>query len=102
MKFETTARFDGDFRRLAKDEQKLFRAALAAFVPDAASRATKPNAPWPKRLRVKSVEGAPGIWERTWSSSGPDGRATFEWATIADTPGIRWRRIGDHTIFRQP
>ena len=105
MKFETTARFDGDFRRLGKGEQKLFRAALgalAAFIPAAENRAAKPDTPWPKRLRVKSVEGAPGIWEMAWSFSGPDGRATFEWAAIGGNPGIRWRRIGGHAIFRQP
>ena len=92
MKFETTARFDGDYRRLGKDEQRLFRVALTAFISATESRAAEPDAPWPKRLRVKSVEGAPGIWEMTWSFSGPDGRATFEWALIADEPGIRWRR----------
>ena len=102
MKFETTARFDGDYRRLGKDEQRLFRVALAAFISATESRAAKPDAPWPKRLRVKSVEGAPGIWEMTWSFSGPDGRAAFEWTTIDGNPGIRWRRIGDQAIFRQP
>ena len=102
MKFETTARFDGDYRRLGKDDQKLFRVALAAFIPAAERRVGEPDSPWPKRLRVKSVEGAPGIWEVTWSFAGPDGRTTFEWTTIAGEPGIRWRRIGDHAIFRQP
>ena len=102
MKFETTARFDGDFRRLSKAEREQFRAALVAFIPAAGSRTAKPDATWPKRLRIKSVEGAPGIWEMTWSFAGPDGRATFEWTTIAGSPGIRWRRIGGHAIFREP
>ena len=102
MKFETTARFDGDYRRLGKDEQKLFRVALSAFISATKSRAATPDAPWPKRLRVKSVEGAPGIWEVTWSFTGPDGRATFEWTTVDGNPGIRWRRIGGHAIFRRP
>lgn len=102
MKFETTARFDGDYRRLGKDEQERFRSALAEFIPAAERRVERPTSPWPKRLRVKSVEGAPGIWEMTWSFSGPDCRATFEWASIAGEPGIRWRRIGDHAIFPQP
>ena len=51
MRFETTARFDGDYRRLGKDEQRLFRAAVAAFIPAAESRVSEPDAPWPKRLR---------------------------------------------------
>jgi hypothetical protein len=51
---------------------------------------------------VKDVEGAPGIWEMTWSFAGPDGRATFEWIEIRGEPGIRWRRIGGHAIFGAP
>jgi len=38
----------------------------------------------------------------TWSFSGPDGRATFEFVTIDGQPGIRWRRIGCHDIYRSP
>ena len=51
---------------------------------------------------MKPVEGAPGIFEMTWSFKGPDGRATFEWIQIDGTFGVRWRRIGDHSIFRRP
>jgi hypothetical protein len=38
----------------------------------------------------------------TWSFSGPDGRATFEFVTIDGELGILWRRIGDHRIFMRP
>jgi hypothetical protein len=38
----------------------------------------------------------------TWSFSGPDGRATFEFVRIQDTLGVRWRRIGSHAIFKEP
>ena len=61
-----------------------------------------PTAKWPASLRVRSVQRAPGIWEMTWSFSGPDGRATFEWIVIDGEPGIRWRRIGGHAIFGSP
>ena len=57
---------------------------------------------WPKSLRIKDVEGAPGIWELTWSSSGPDGRATFEYFDVGRERAIRWRRIGGHEIFKTP
>ena len=57
---------------------------------------------WPKNLRIKDVEGAPGIWEITWSFSGPDGRATFEYTLIDGELALRWRRIGGHTIFKKP
>jgi len=38
----------------------------------------------------------------TWSFSGPDGRATFEWVTIDGVLAVRWRRIGGHGVFKQP
>lgn len=38
----------------------------------------------------------------TWSFSGPDGRATFEWIQIDGERAIRWRRGGGHNIFNDP
>ena len=38
----------------------------------------------------------------TWSFSGPDGRATFEYFDVDDELAIRWRRIGGHAIFKTP
>lgn len=103
MKYQTTEAFKGDLRRLSKDERKLFQEAVRAhFIPAAERRAADPAGPWPKRLRVKDVKGAPGIWEMTWSFSGPDGRATWEWAQIDGEPAIRWRRVGNHSIFDKP
>ncbi|MBI2865251.1 MAG: hypothetical protein HYX94_11880 [Chloroflexi bacterium] len=57
---------------------------------------------WPSSLRVKAVKGAPGVWEMTWSFSGPDGRATFELIGVEGEPAVRWRRSGDHRIWREP
>ena len=57
---------------------------------------------WPSSLRVKEVEGAPGVFEMTWSFSGPDGWATFEWIEIEGELAVRWRRIGRHDILRNP
>jgi hypothetical protein len=51
------------------------------------------------------------VFEMTWSFSGPDGRATWEWTevdVVDDTgersraPAVRWRRIGDHKILGEP
>jgi hypothetical protein len=56
----------------------------------------------PSKLRVKAVVGVAGIWEMTWSFSGPDGRATFEWVEIDGEAGIRWRRIGGHAVLTEP
>lgn len=103
MKYQTTEAFKGDLRRLSEDERKLFREAVRAdFIPAAERRAANPASRWPKRLRVKDVKGAPGIWEMTWSFSGPDGRATWEWAEVDGEPAIRWRRVGNHSIFNDP
>jgi hypothetical protein len=38
----------------------------------------------------------------TWSFSGPDGRATFEFIGVEGELAIRWRRIGGHDVLRSP
>jgi hypothetical protein len=107
VRFETTYRFEADYKKLSDREKRLFREAVRKFnkACDAVlARGERPR--WPKALRVKDVEGAPGIWEMTWSFSGPDGRATWEWTTLdidgEAVPVVRWRRIGGHTIFGDP
>jgi hypothetical protein len=103
VKFETTAAFQGDLARLSPAERALFRKVVHEdFNPTCERRLVDPTAAWPAKLRVRKVENAPGIWEMTWSFSGPDGRATFEWIVIDGEPAIRWRRIGGHAIFREP
>jgi hypothetical protein len=62
---------------------------------------------WPSGLRAKGVVNAPGVFEMTWSFGGPDGRATWEWLRVPigdgeSAPAVRWRRLGDHAIVREP
>lgn len=102
MKFEVAASFQADYCRLTKQEQALFRTAVRQLNEAYARRGDRWPPPWPTTLRVKAVQGAPGVWELTWSFAGPDGRATFEVVSIAGEPAIRWRRIGGHDIFRRP
>ena len=102
MKFERTERFKADWQRLSADERLLVRRAVDRFRAAAVAYRQDPGAGWPNALRVKPVHGAPGIWEMTWSFSGPDGRATFEWMDLAGEPAVRWRRIGGHEVFREP
>ncbi len=102
MRFERTDSFKSDWRRLSDAERELFRSAIKHFHVAAERVVADPRAHWPGSLRVKRVVSAPRIWEMTWSFSGPDGRATFEWVEIDGTYGIRWRRIGTHEIFREP
>jgi hypothetical protein len=103
VKWQSTPAFDADLKRLSPHELELFRKVVREqFVPAADRIAADPAAKWPASLRVKNVEGAAGIWEMTWSFSGPDGRATFEWTQIDGERAIRWRRVGGHSIFNDP
>jgi hypothetical protein len=53
-------------------------------------------------LRVKSVQGYPGIFEMTWELA--DGRATFRYGPerISGEQHIVWRLVGGHDIFKNP
>lgn len=102
MKYVVTDSFKADSKRLSRGEQAAFKAALRVFAQACDRYAADPSAAWPASLRVKAVASAPGILEMTWSFSGPDGRATFEWVQIEDRLGLRWRRIGGHGILENP
>lgn len=102
MKFVVLDALKADFKRLSPADQVTFRKALREFVAACDRYALEPATAWPASLRVRDVESAPGIWEMTWSFSGPDGRATFEWVCLEGSTAVRWRRIGDHRIFREP
>ena len=108
MRFERTDPFKADYQRLSEQERQMFRDAARAFNA-ACDRfiETKEPSSWPAGLRVKPVVNAPGVFEMTWSFSGPDGRATWQWTTVIDADGrpvsaVRWRRLGNHRIFREP
>ena len=94
--YEWTARFRADFDGLTAVRQVAFLAAVAAFVADRRSGARVRAG-----LRVKGVQGAPGVFEMTWA---PDGRATFAYGEPVrpEQPHVIWRRIGTHDIFREP
>lgn len=103
MRFETTPAFDTDYKRLKKEHQATFRAVVKdKFAQACDAHARDASRPWSASLRVKSVRNAPGILEMTWSFASPDGRATFELLTIAGELRCRWRRVGDHEVFKQP
>ncbi len=103
MKFETTPAFDGDYRRLKREHAVVFKTAVRErFAPACDAHAKDPTTPWPASLRIKSVRSARGILEMTWSSASPDGRATFELVTVDGEMRCRWRRVGDHGVFKQP
>lgn len=95
MKFQTSAAFDRDFKRLPRHHQDRFRALVPTFDAAAERASAGADRAWPKGLRVKPVKSVPGVWELTWSMNDPDGRATWEWARVDGQPAVRWRRIGD-------
>jgi len=94
--FQWLPRFGADFDRLTPAQQAAFLGAVVLFVEDLES-----GGQFRKGLRVKGVNGAPGVFEMTWA---PDGRATFRYgdAVREGEAHIVWRRIGTHDIFRQP
>jgi hypothetical protein len=103
VKFETTPAFDADYRRLAVEHAVSFRGIdRERFAPACDALARDPSTPWPQSLRVKSVRGAPGVLEMTWSFASPGGRATFELITVDGELRCRWRRVGDHQVFKNP
>ena len=102
MRFETTPAFDNDYRRLKPEHAAEFREVVRdRFVPACDSFGSDPARPWPASLRVKPVRGAGGVLEMTWSFASPDGRATFELVTVDGELRVRWRRIGDHGVFKE-
>jgi hypothetical protein len=101
VKYQTTPAFDRDYKRLPRRHQQKFREVVPKFRGAAERAAAGEDKPWPKGLRVKPVQGAPGIWEMTWSMKDPDGRATWEWTDVAGEAAIRWRRVGNHEVLDQ-
>jgi len=102
MKFERTTRFDSDFVALPVEHQLQFRNSITAF-HEGCIRYIETGLvnSWPRSLRVRPMASAPRIWEMTWSFSGPDGRATFEFVDRDGAVQILWRRIGNHAIYKK-
>ena len=95
-KHDETTRFRRDFERLTADQRLRFRVAITHFVEDLrAGGSLRPG------LRVREIQGAPGIYELTWDRR-HDGRATFEWLIVDGEPMVRWRRIGGRPISGEP
>jgi hypothetical protein len=97
--FDRTETFIRDHRRLSPAQARAFKAAVVKFVEDLERL---PPGRFRASLRVKPMQGAPGIFEMTWE--GGDGRATFQYgeALRPGEPHIIWRRVGGHAIFDEP
>jgi len=93
--YDALPRFFRDLKSLRSAELTAFYRAVRLLADGVDSRRFDPS------LRVKRVQGSPGVWEMTWA---PDGRATFHYGEEV-RPGkahIVWRRIGTHSILRTP
>ncbi|GAA1761909.1 hypothetical protein [Streptomonospora arabica] len=103
MKFRTSSAFDRQLLRLPEQQQRLFRRAVYEhFLPALKAGALSGDPPWPLRLRIHRLHQHE-IYTLTWNFSGPDGRATFHFEK--DEKGdtvLVWRRIGDHSIYKDP
>lgn len=87
--FETLPLFEEGWRSLTREQQATFRAVVVeAFTPDLVS----PDRPFRASLRVREVQGHPGVFEMTWDE---DGRATFSYGSehAAGQPHVIWRQI---------
>jgi hypothetical protein len=103
VKFERTARFDNDYKRLLAEHKQQFKNVVRDFNAACDNYVANPGGfIWPKSLRVSQMTSASRVWEMTWSFSSPDGRATFEFVHRDDEVRVLWRRIGDHRIYRTP
>jgi hypothetical protein len=89
-------RFDKDYAGLDPAGKTAFKIAVTKCVEDMARGGACRTG-----LRVKGVQGAPGIYEMTWAD---DGRATFEYGPnqLPGEPHVIWRRVGSHAIFGSP
>lgn len=95
--YEWIASFAQDLKGLTEAQRTAFQTAVKHFVDDLENNDGK----FRNGLRVKSVQGAPGVFEMTWA---PDGRATFEYgpAVREGERHVVWRRIGTHDVFDRP
>jgi len=93
--FEALRRFGHDYDRLTREQKVQWQRAVRRFVAGLKSGRLDPA------LRVKRVQGRPGVWEISWA---PDGRATFHHGEEVHPgePHVVWRRIGTHDIFGRP
>jgi uncharacterized ferritin-like protein (DUF455 family) len=97
--FDIEDSFWRDWKRLSREEKRLFQLARKKRVADL--RRGQGLRGVRQGLRIKDVQAHPGIWELTWAD---DGRATVE---LGESPNeadvhIIWRRIGSHDILDEP
>ncbi|MFL5913464.1 MAG: hypothetical protein ACJ768_23215 [Gaiellaceae bacterium] len=91
--YERLLRFDRDYGALSAADKRAFKEAVRKFVED-----LERGQGFRKGLRVKGVQGAPGVYEMTWAGNG---RATFSFgrSVRGNEPHVVWRRVGTHDVI---
>jgi len=100
--FDRADSFKRDYKGLEPEEREQVGESLQHFIEDLTGIEDGRLNDFRASLRVKPMQGNPGIWEMTWERG--DGRATFKWGTpvLPEKRHVDWRRIGDHGIFTDP
>jgi hypothetical protein len=93
---DEVAQFLREFNKLSEAQQDAFIDAMKQMVTD-----LRASRPFRRSLRIRGVQGHPGVVEMTWAG---DGRATFHYGPEQrpGEPHIVWRRIGGHDILKNP
>lgn len=94
--YEKLPRFQKDYDQLLPGDRERFKQAVTKFVED-----LERGAGFRAGLRVRGIQGAPGVFEMTWA---PNGRATFEYGEPPQKGHVhvRWRRVGTHAVLDNP
>jgi len=71
VKYRREDSFIADYARLSDQERALFKRAVRQMNEAYEQRGEQPLPRWPTHLRVRDVEGAPGVFEMTWSIRRP-------------------------------
>ncbi len=95
---DETRAFIRDYESLTHRQQDSFDRKREEFVEDLLAMEKDPRERFRASLRIKKVQGQPGLFEMTWA---PDGRATFSMGrpVIEGKRHIVWHRVGDHSIL---
>ena len=90
-----STRFARELAALTPKQRRALERAVAKFIAGLRS------GDMPNGLRIKRVQGSPGVFEMTFA---PDGRATFSFGepVLKGRPHVIWRRVGTHDIFGAP
>ncbi len=91
-----------DYNRLTAGEREKFKETLQIFIRVCKEYEADPAGyVWPAALRYERLTSSKAL-AITWSFTGPDGRATFHFETVDDEMYVVWRRVGRHSVYKNP